>query len=160
MGAAHPGRVRITDFAETRVAVFEHRGDPKTIDDSIRRFIEWRKQNHVPPRVSATFNILYGDPATTRPEDFRLDLSASIDGPVAANDLGIVEKIIPGGRCAVLRYVGSDDALGAALEYLRGEWLAQSGERLRDFPQYLQRVRFFPEVPPHEAIVDVFLPLV
>jgi DNA gyrase inhibitor GyrI len=47
----------------------------------------------------------------------------------------------------------------AALEYRGGKWLAHSGERLRDFPSYLQRVHFFPEVPPHEAAVDVFLPL-
>jgi hypothetical protein len=30
---------------------------------------------------------------------------------------------------------------------------------LRDFPIYLQRVKFFPDVPENEAITDVFLPL-
>jgi DNA gyrase inhibitor GyrI len=45
------------------------------------------------------------------------------------------------------------------LKYLYATWLPASGEELRDFPLYLQRVRFFPDVPEHEAIVDVFLPL-
>jgi AraC family transcriptional regulator len=39
------------------------------------------------------------------------------------------------------------------------EWLPQSEEELRDFTLYFQRVSFFPDVPEHEAITDVFLPL-
>jgi AraC family transcriptional regulator len=50
--------VKIVNFEETRVAVLEHRGDPKLLEGSIRRFIEWRRENHLHPRVSATFNIL------------------------------------------------------------------------------------------------------
>jgi AraC family transcriptional regulator len=152
-------QVRIVTFKDTRVAVLEHRGDPRQIGDSIRKFIEWRKQNHLPPRVSATFNILYDNPADTPPEDFRLDLCASLERGVAANDCGIVEKTIPGGRCAVLRHVGSGDNLGEALGYLYSDWLPQSGEELRDYPLYVQRVKFFPDVAEHEAVTDAYLPL-
>jgi AraC family transcriptional regulator len=151
--------VKVVVFAETRVAVLEHRGDPKLIGDSVRKFISWRKQNNLPPRVSATFNILYDNPAETPPEDFRLDLCAATDRAVAENPFGIVEKTIPGGRCAVLRHVGSDDTLGQTLSYLYSTWLPMSGEEPRDFPLYLQRVHFFPDVPEHEAVLDVFLPL-
>ena len=151
--------VKIVAFETTRIAVLEHRGDPRLIGDSVRRFIEWRKQNHLPPRVSATFNILYDDPGETPPEDYRLDLCAATERPVAENPFGVVEKTIPGGRCAVLRHVGSDDTLGAAVAYLYGTWLPASGEEPRDFPLYLQRVRFFPDVPEHEAVIDIFLPL-
>ena len=153
-------QVRIDIFKDTRVAVLEHRGDPRHIGDSIRRFIAWRKQNQLPPRSSATFNILYDDPARTEPDDFRLDLCAAIEHQeLATNEFGIVAKIIPGGRCAVLRHVGSDDNLGEALKFLYTGWLPQSGEELRDFPPYVQRVKFFPEVPEHAAITDAFLPL-
>jgi AraC family transcriptional regulator len=152
--------VRIDILKDTRVAVLEHRGDPQRIGDSIRQFIQWRKQNHLPPRVSATFNILYDDPATTVPADFRLDLCAAIGRQeVPPNEFGVVTKIIPGGRCAVLRHVGSDDNLGDALKFLYTGWLPQSGEELRDFPPYVQRLKFFPEVPEHEAVIDAFLPL-
>ena len=44
-------------------------------------------------------------------------------------------------------------------EFLYGRWLPASGEEARDFPLYAQRVRFFPDVPEHEAVTDVFLPL-
>ena len=151
--------VKLVVFEETRVAALEHRGDPRLIGASGRRFIEWRKQNHLPPRVSATFNILHDDPSATPPEEFRLDICAATDRPVADNPFGVVAKTIPGGRCAVLRHVGSDDTLGETVKYLYSTWLPASGEELRDFPLFLQRVRFFPDVPEHEAVVDVFLPL-
>jgi AraC family transcriptional regulator len=152
-------RVKIVDCEDIKVAVYEHRGDPRRVDESVRRFVEWRKQNHLSREVSATFNILYNDPTQVAPEDFRVDLCAATDRDVAENDFGVIGKTIPGGRCAVLRHVGSDDGLGTVLRYLCSEWLAQSGETLRDFPIYLQRVKFYPEVAENEAIVDVFLPL-
>jgi AraC family transcriptional regulator len=151
--------VKIVVFEETRVACLEHRGDPRRLGDSVRRFIEWRKQNNLPPRVSATFNILYDDPAETPAERFRLDICAATQRGVAENPFGIVEKTIPGGRCAVLRHVGSDDTLGEAINYLYATWLPASGEEPRDFPLYLQRVKFFPDVPEHEAVIDLFLPI-
>jgi AraC family transcriptional regulator len=150
--------VGIILFKETRVACFEHRGDPKFIGDSVRQFIAWRKQNHLPPRVSATFNIIYDDPET-RPEHHRMDLCAATELEVAENPFGMVAKVIPAGRCAVLRHIGADEHLRSAVKYLYSEWLPRSGEELRDFPLFLQRVSFFPDVPEHAAVTDVFLPI-
>lgn len=154
-----PDDVTIIEFPPTEVGVLEHRGDPRRLGESIRKFIEWRKQNQLHPRVSATFNLLYDDPAETPPESFRLGLCAATTRPVADNPFGIVGSAIPGGRCAVLRHVGSDDTLGETVRFLYSSWLPASGEELRDFPLYVQRVRFFPDVPEQEAISDVFLPL-
>lgn len=151
--------VRIVDFPATRVAAIEHRGDPRRIGDTIRAFIAWRKQHRLPPSVSATYNIAYDDPETTPPEAYRMDICAATEIDIAENQAGIAAKQIPGGRCAVLRHIGSDDTLHAAVQYLYAQWLPDSGEDLRDFPLYFQRVRFFPDVPEHEAVTDIFLPL-
>lgn len=151
--------VEIVNFETTRVAVLEHRGDPKLLLDSVRKFIDWRKQNRLPPKLSATFNLIYDDPHSTPPEQFRFDLCAAISRAVEPNDVGIVERAIPGGRCARLRYVGSDDGMGEALTFLYAQWLPQSGEEARDFPLFLQRVRSAPEVPEHESQIDFYLPL-
>jgi AraC family transcriptional regulator len=151
--------VKIVPFAATRVGVLEHRGDPALLGGSLRRFVEWRRESALPPRLSATFNLLYDDPNETSPEQFRMDLCAATERAIGENAFGIVEKTIPAGRCAVLRHVGSDDLLGDAIGFLYSTWLPLSGEEPRDFPLFLQRVRFFPEVPEHEAITDVFLPL-
>jgi AraC family transcriptional regulator len=154
-----PEDVKIVIFPETRIAVLEHRGDPNSIGASIKKFIEWRKQNKLSPKVSATFNLLYDDPVETPPETFRLDIGAGITQSVSENAFGIIEKTIPEGRCAVLRHVGSDDTFNESFMYLYSTWLPASGEELRDFPLFVQRVRFFPDVPEHEAISDMFLPL-
>jgi len=152
-------QVKIINFNTTKVAVLEHRGDPQLIGNSIRTFIEWRKQHHLSPKLSATFNILYNNPAEVVPENYRLDICAAIEGDVVSNKIGIVGKTISGGRCAVLRHIGSDDTLGETIRYLYSEWLPQSGEKPRDFPIFLQRVKFFPDVPENEAITDIFLSL-
>jgi AraC family transcriptional regulator len=152
-------RVEVITFEEIQVAVLVHRGNPKRIGDTIRTFIEWRRANHLPPSTSATFNLLYGDPETTPTDEFRLDLCAAVKGDVAPNPQSVVSGTIPGGRCARLRYVGSDDGFVGAFDHLYREWLPASGEEPRDFPLFLQRVRFFPDVPEHEAVTDVFLPL-
>ena len=65
----------------------------------------------------------------------------------------------PSGRCAVLRHHGSDDRLGEAIRYLYAGWLPGSGEDTRDFPLFMQRLKFFPDVPEAEATTDIFLPL-
>lgn len=157
--AAHPEHVSIISFPATQVAVLGHRGDPTRIGDSIRRFITWRKQHRLPLQVSATFNLAYDDPESVAPENYRMDLCAATDVEVLPNEFGVISKTIPVGRCALLRHVGSDDTLRDSVFYLYSQWLPQSGEELREFPIYFQRVTFFPDVPEHEAITDVFLPL-
>jgi DNA gyrase inhibitor GyrI len=57
-----------------------------------------------------------------------------------------------------LRHVGSNGTLGDAVSTLR-RWLDSSGETPRDGPLILHRVQLFPDVPEHEALTDVMLPL-
>jgi AraC family transcriptional regulator len=152
--------VAIVDFAETKVAIFEHRGDPRLIEESVERFKAWRRRNHLPPSASATFNILYEDPEEVAPEIFRIDLCAAVDSEMIDSESGIIAGTIPKGRCAVLRHIGSDKALGESIRELCEEWLPLSGEQRRDFPIFLQRVVFPPDVPENETVIDIFLPIV
>lgn len=151
--------VTIVEVPTTSVAIMSHRGDPARLGETIRRFIAWRKAAGLPPRASATFNIFHCDPHTTPPEDFRLDLCAATDCAVAPNIDGVESGVIPGGRCARLRVIGGSDDLETPALYLYRDWLPASAEELRDFPLYCERIRFFPDVPQHEAITDLFLPL-
>jgi AraC family transcriptional regulator len=151
--------IRIETLKDTRIAALEHRGDHALVGDSVRRFIAWRKAAGLSPKDTATFNILYDDPATTPPEQFRLDIGIATERDITPNDAGITIKTIPGGRCAVLRHVGSEESFAAAILHLYRDWLPRSGEEPRDFPLYCQRIAFFPDVPEHEAVTDLFLPL-
>jgi AraC family transcriptional regulator len=152
------GQVEIRSVATTPIALLVHRGSPARIGEAVRQLIAFRKTHGLPPRLSATFNILYDNPNTTPPEDYCFGLAAATGSPVPDNPQGVVASEIPGGRCAVLRHVGPDATMFQAVNFLYAEWLPQSGETLRDFPPYLQRV-LFQDVPPQEAVTDIFLPL-
>jgi AraC family transcriptional regulator len=142
--------VQCVDFYTTQVAALEHHGDLRTLGDSLRRFIAWRKLNHLGPSVSATYNLI---------DDQRFVLCAATTRPIAPNPHGVVAKTITGGRCALVRHQGSDHALFETVNWLRAQWVPASGERLREGPLVLQRLRLFPDVPEAHARTDVFLPL-
>lgn len=154
-----PDDVTIRDVAPTPVAIMEHRGDPETIGATIQRFIAWRKATGLSPKISPTFNVFHSDSRTTPPAEYHMDLCVGTDRQIEANSEQVEAGTIPGGRCAVLRVVGNTDNLEPAGLYLYRDWLPAIGEEARDFPLYCQRVTFFPEVPEHEAIAELFLPL-
>ena len=110
--------IDIVEFNETRIAVLEHVGHPRGIPNSVRKFIEWRKENGVPPSRSATFNILHDNPDDVELSEYRFDICAEVKSSVSPNDYGVVEKTIPSGLCAKLRYVGSYDQLEEAVSYI------------------------------------------
>lgn len=150
----------LVHFAETRVAVLEHRGAPATLIASVARFIEWRKSCQDSPATSSrTFGIVYDDPRTTKPEDFRFDICGELRTSLHANRAGIVEKVIPAGRCAVVQHVGSTDAVGETVHTMYARWLPQSGEQLRDFPCFFHYIKRMPMVQEHEQVTDVYLPI-
>ncbi len=149
-------QVSIMDTDDVPVAVLTHHGDHSQLGETIARFVAWRRQAGLTPDRSATYTIFHGDPATTPPEAFRIDLCAAADA-VPPNGVDIHAGTIPGGRCAVLRC--SPATQDQAMRWLMGEWLPASGERRRDAPLYCERVAFFPFVPEAEAIVDLYLPL-
>ena len=150
------GDVRIVETMDVPVARITHRGDPALIGDTIRRFIAWRKAAGLRPPGSATYNIFWSVPDDA---EYRLDICAGTGRRIATNDVGVEAATIPGGRCAVLRVIGSSDDRSLPANWLYREWLPDSGEEPRDFPLYCQRISFFPDVPEHEAVTDLYLPL-
>ncbi len=77
------------------------------------------------------------------PENYRVDFCVSVDDDVPANRYGVIQKIIPSGRCAVARNIGSRESV-AATAYLDNEWLPKSGEKLKDFPVFFHYVNVGP----------------
>lgn len=155
-----PEDVTIRDVPPTPVAMMEHRGDPATLGTTIARFIAWRKAAGLSPETSPTFNIFRSERRPADPADYSMDLCVGTDEPIELTDEHMKAAVIPGGRCAVLRYPGNTNNLEPAALYLYRDWLPGSGEEVRDFPIYCQRrLSFFPEVPVHDVIVEVFLPL-
>lgn len=152
--------VKIVDFAETKVALLEHRGAPDGVLDSAMKFIEWRKSSGLSPvKTSRTFGIAWDDPETTEPEAYRFDICGETANEVPDNPQRVKNGVIPVGRCAVVRHLGSRDRLDEGAYYLYREWLPQSGEELRDFPMFFHYLNLQPEVAEHELVTDIYLPL-
>lgn len=151
--------VTVRDEAAIPVAFMSHRGDPERLGETIRRFIAWRRASGVRAATNATYTIFHTDPDSVAAEDYRIDLAAATNRAITPADTGMEAGLIPAGRCAVLRIIGQSDDLRSAAEFLYGQWLPASGEEPREFPLYAQRVSFFPDVPEHEAITDLYLPL-
>ncbi len=152
--------VKIINFEQTPVAVLEHRGAPDLVNDSVKIFIDWRKTSGLSPvKTSDNYGIAYDNPDTTTPEDFRFDICGSVYENVPTNPQGVINKVIPAGRCAVVRHMGSHQRIGEAAYYLYRDWLPDSGEELRDFPLYFHYINLMPDTPEHELMTDLHLPL-
>lgn len=149
--------VAIRDVTPVRVAMFEHRGDPAMIETTINRFIAWRKTVGLSPATSPTFNIWYSERRPADPSDYRMDLCVGVGPDAPIEGEGVRAGEIPGGRCAVLRVTGDTHNLEPAALYLYRDWLPASGEEMRDFPIYCQRL--FLDAPEKGSAADLFLPL-
>jgi AraC family transcriptional regulator len=154
-------KVKIINFPETRIAMLTHRGQVERMNESAARFIEWRKTTGLSPvATSQTYGVAPHDPATTKAEDFRFDFCGTINAAIdESNPFGVINSIIPAGRCAVLRHQGSHDALAESARYLYRNWLPASGEETRDFPLFFHYFNFVHEVAAHELLTDIYLPL-
>jgi AraC family transcriptional regulator len=153
-------QIRIVEFREVRVAALEHCGAPVLINESVRKFIEWRMQSGQSPVASSrSFGIPFGNPDTTPAEEFRFAICGEIHEAVAANEFGVTERVIPGGRCVVVRHVGSTDYIGESIYPIYRDWLPTSGEELRDQPLFFDYLSIYPETPQDQWQTDIYVPL-
>lgn len=153
-------QVRIVEFPEVRVAALEHCGSPRLVNESVSRFIEWRMQSGQSPVASSrSFGIPYGNPDTTPAEAFRFAICGEIHEAVKPNAFGVHEQVIVGGRCVVVRHVGSPDHIGESIYPIYRDWLPASGEELRDQPLFFHYLSVYPQTPQDQWQTDVYVPL-
>jgi len=150
--------IALVDFPQTMVAALEHHGPENQTYSTAMKFIDWRREHGVRFDQGQTYGIHYTDPANTFPEDYRMDICVSVDEPVVENQHGVITKIIPAGRCAVIRHLGSREWM-PEVEYLIYQWLPESGEQLGNFPVYFHYVNVGPDVRDPDMITDIYLPL-
>lgn len=153
--------VTIRDVPSTPVAILEHRGDRATIGSTIERFKAWGKAAALSPETGRpSFMVFRSERCPANPADYSMDLCVGTDQPIEANEAGMKAGVIPGGRCAVLRYPGNTNNLEPAALYLYRDWLPDSGEEAGDFPIYCQRrLSPIPGMAANEVVLELFLPL-
>lgn len=151
-------KVEIKQVDKIRLAVVEHRGDPKFIGDSVNKLVTWAKAQviNLKPKPGDAFAFGYDDPKTTAPEKFRMDLGIKVPESLKLTH-EIVEKYLPAGRYAVTLHRGSRENLGDTVYPLYREWLPNSGEKLADLPCIFCYYNFEYEVADTESLTEVWL---
>jgi len=152
--------VKIVECEPVKIAMLKHCGSPDLLMDSVKIFIDWRKTTGLSPvKSSQSFGIAYDNPDTTEPDKFQFGICGSVTENIPDNPQGIQNSVIPGGRCVVVRHLGSHDRLAESIYPLYREWLPKSGENLRDFPLYFNYLNLMPETAELDLITDIYLPL-
>lgn len=105
------------------------------------------------------FSIYHDDPEITESSRLRTDVCLVIHKPAQPQG-GIGIKEIQGGKYAVFNYTGPYHNLGAAYDYIFGEWLPDSGHQLRNNAPTLEKYLNNPQrVPPAKLKTEIYLPL-
>lgn len=110
------------------------------------------------PRSLGMVAVYYDDPALVAPADLRslAGVLVPADTPAAPP----LERVgLVGGRHAVLTLRGPYTGLKAAYDWLFSDWLAASGEALRNAPSWELYRKTPMDTAPDDLVTEIFLPL-
>jgi AraC family transcriptional regulator len=128
-------KVKLKDREPVRVAFLRYTGP---YGSGITQFwmdtvAPWMATNNLFGR--ARFGISLDDPHVTKPAQCRYDACVEVaNQETLAGDAK--EKVIPGGKYAVLEYQGPIAQIGSAWDHLLGQWLPKSGLQLDSRPMF------------------------
>jgi AraC family transcriptional regulator len=150
--------VVIKEIPARRLAVFEHRGAPEKMGESVNKLIHWAKSQSInlKPKAGEAFGFAYDDPKATESADFRFDLGITVPEQIKIEG-AIIEKRLPAGRYAVSMHKGTRETIGDTVYGLYRDWLPHSGEQLGDLPCIFCYYNFDHEVAETELLTECWL---
>jgi len=128
-------KVTIVDRQPTTVAYLRYIGPVgKPVSDFwISKVDPWMQTNGLYGRPR--YGISHDDPGITAPEKVRYDAAVEVpENFVGAGDHQLT--VIPGGKCAVGKFKGTDKQIGEAWDWLLRDWLPGSGMQLDSRPSF------------------------
>jgi len=151
--------VEIKKMPEQRVAAVRHVGPYNQIGQAFGRLGEIAGPAGLFTNPNAAMIALYhDDPESTPADELRSDAGVAVASGVALpNELA--EHRLPAGRYAKTVHVGSYETLGDTWARFLGEWLPESGERLRDGPSYERYVNDPRTTPKERLITEIYVPI-
>lgn len=127
--------VKLIDREPVTVAYLRHTGPygPQITEFWMKRVAPWMEANNLMSRPR--YGVALDDPHSTQPAQCRYDACVEITpDQTLAGDAR--EKVLPGGRYAVLAFSAPIHTIGAAWDYLLGDWLPKSGLQLDSRPMF------------------------
>jgi len=152
--------IKIVSIKAIKVAALEHLDEPEKLQQSIEKFRAWRKESGCSPVTEKrTFGVAHSDPEARVAQKYQFDICGEVDADIPANAYGVINKEIPGGRCACLRHKGSLDTIHLKVNTLCRNWLPATEEIKRDAPIFFEYLNVGDTVPEEELLTDIYLPL-
>ncbi len=150
--------VTIKQMHARRLAVVEHRGDPKKLGESVNKLMTWAKAqpSSVKPSAGEAFGFAYDDPNQVSPSEFRFDLAITIPNTLKLTG-DIKEKELPTGRYAIAIHKSSRDNISDTVYSMYRDWLPKSAEELGDLPCVFCYHNFDHEVAETELVTECWL---
>ena len=138
-----------------------HRGDYSSIAVSFEKLLVKATTNGWFSDSTQLIGIYYDDPDFVERENLLSFAGLSVGDrkikvPTGEN---LEEKVLPGGRFAVLCFKGPYALLEDAYHWLYGFWLKQSGEQIADSACTERYLNSPQDTPSHELLTEIRLPL-
>ncbi|WP_221796874.1 AraC family transcriptional regulator [Oceanobacter mangrovi] len=156
--------VDVTELPSLSLLVHDHRGPIEQLQQSIRHFVEQRKQLELFPNISRTFSLNYRR-APDADGNWHIGIAAEIPpqrkAAINAGKLaeGFRLHLFGAGEYARLRLQGGEAGLMLAAQWLIEHWLPQSAYEMAEGIVLFERLQFPPFVEPEQALVDILVPV-
>jgi AraC family transcriptional regulator len=151
-------QVEIRTLDPQPVAALAHRGNYQGIGETFERLNAWAAGQGLLGPQSRSFGIYYDDPQSLPASTLRADACIQVptDLPLEAPFRHLQT---PGGRCAVLEFVGPYAELDQAYQWLFSQWLPDSGEQPGDAPCFEEYLNDPRTVSPAQLRTAICIPL-
>ncbi|MDD3118156.1 MAG: AraC family transcriptional regulator [Victivallales bacterium] len=149
--------VAVEELPERRVVFIRNVGPYGTSRRAWEKICSLRAlRPHIKP--GRLIGVGYDDPAVTSDDKIRYDACVEIDDGCSAFDGIGVQKLV-GGKYAVVQHFGPAEGLYEVFQYLYGQWLPDSGYRLRSTPPYVIHYNWPPSSESKNIHAAVCLPV-
>ena len=145
-----PESAKLVAFPSLTLSGIHHQADVVTLAKTLRQLINWRQAHGVSPPRSRTFNIFLAPPTPGHLDIF----VGATNGAGKPLEAGMRHYVLPAMACLTLPFTGNETAMGRAMARL-----AEEAGGCLCHPPFIERVRWFPDVPEEEAEYRLYAPV-
>ncbi|MBV1896085.1 MAG: AraC family transcriptional regulator [Rhodobacteraceae bacterium] len=158
----HPGKtkmypVEIRIEPPRKIAAVPHKGSYSMMGKSFEQFATMCESRGLWSNMGQMLAIYPDDPDVTPEKDLISFAGAEWSGDEIPE--GLHEKVLKGGKTAVLTYKGAYPRISDAYQYLFGDWLPNSQEEPEDGPRFEIHLNSPRQVAPDALLSEIYLPL-
>jgi AraC family transcriptional regulator len=149
---------RVEARQTTRIAFVRHQGPENQIDKTFRRLVEWAGDKGLltdgTKYIGVAHDELAGNGAAEVPYDCAITVGRDFR-PEGEVQVGSLEA----GEYAIVTYQGPYWGIDAAYSWVEGSWLQELGRQKRVAPVFEVYLNDPADVPEHQLLTDVHIPL-